>query len=66
MDGGDAAVGEAVNDGKLRPFDILDDDAGHGADPFPKTDSDMDICSAMLKSVMARAHKILLIIKNGG
>ena len=43
-----------------------DDDAGHGADPFPKTDSDMDICSAMLKSVMARAHKILLIIKNGG
>ena len=31
MDGGDARLGEAIDDGEVRPFDILDDNAGHQA-----------------------------------
>jgi hypothetical protein len=56
MDGGDAASGKAIDDGEVRPFDILDDDTGHGTAPSPKMDSDMDIFAAMLKSELAQGH----------
>jgi hypothetical protein len=56
MDGRHAALGKAINDGEFRPFDILDDDTGHGTAPSPKMDSDMDSFATMLKSDLAQHH----------